>query len=116
MRDPRPTVERVGVFETQHGTAEQYINEAKHAVTWRRLHCCLIPSNAVELQLHPPACDHANFMPILRPPKKVKHRSSTTLREKLVTVGAKVALDGRYVTFRWPKSPCPGTWSGRFCA
>ncbi len=33
-------------------------------------------------------------------PKDVEHWSLTTLREKLVKIGAKVAAHGRYVTFQ----------------
>ncbi len=33
-------------------------------------------------------------------PKKVEHWSLTTLREKLVKIGAKVVRHGRYVTFQ----------------
>ncbi len=33
-------------------------------------------------------------------PKEVEHWSLTTLREKLVKIGAKVVAHGRYVTFQ----------------
>ncbi len=33
-------------------------------------------------------------------PKEVEHWSMTTLREKLVKIGAKVVSHGRYVTFQ----------------
>ena len=33
-------------------------------------------------------------------PREVEHRSLTTLREKLVKIGAKIVSHGRYVTFR----------------
>ena len=33
-------------------------------------------------------------------PKEVEHWSLTTLREKLVKIGAKVVSHGRYVTFQ----------------
>jgi hypothetical protein len=33
-------------------------------------------------------------------PKQVEHWSLTTIREKLVKIGAKVVADGRYVTFQ----------------
>ena len=33
-------------------------------------------------------------------PKEVEHWSLTTLREKLVKIGAKVVRHGRYVTFQ----------------
>ncbi len=39
-------------------------------------------------------------MPALALPKEVEHWSLTTLREKLVKIGAKVVIHGRYVTFQ----------------
>ncbi len=36
----------------------------------------------------------------LAPPKEVEHWSMTTLREKLIKIGAKIVRHGRYVTFQ----------------
>ena len=41
-----------------------------------------------------------NFMRTLALPKEMEHWSLTTLREKLVKIGAKVVRHGRYVTFQ----------------
>ena len=38
--------------------------------------------------------------------------SLTSLREKLIKIGAKVVSHGRYVTFQMAESPCPGSCSG----
>ena len=48
----------------------------------------------------------ANFMRMLALPKEVEHWSLTTLRERLVKIGAKVVSHGRYVTFNWPRWRC----------
>ncbi len=40
-------------------------------------------------------------------PKKVEHWSLTTLREKLVKIGAKVIRHGRYVTFQLAEVAIP---------
>ncbi len=64
-------VERVVAFYNQRGKAEQYIKEGKNAIRWTRLSCRSFRNNAV-----------------------------TTLREKLVKIGAKVVRHGRYVTFQ----------------
>ncbi len=40
-------------------------------------------------------------------PKEVKHWSLTTLREKLVKIGAKVVSHGRYVTFQLTEVAVP---------
>ncbi len=40
-------------------------------------------------------------------PKEVEHWSMTTLRDKLVKVGAKVVRHGRYVTFQLAEVAVP---------
>ncbi len=40
-------------------------------------------------------------------PKKVEHWSLTTLREKLIRIGAKVVSHGRYVTFQLTEVAVP---------
>ncbi len=43
----------------------------------------------------------------MRQPQKVEHWSLTTLREKLVKIGAKVVSHGRYVTFQLAEVAVP---------
>jgi hypothetical protein len=43
----------------------------------------------------------------LAPPKEVEHWSLTTLREKLIKIGAKVVRHGRYVTFQMAEVAVP---------
>jgi len=92
--------ERVVAFYNQRGKAEPYIKEGKNAIRWTRLSCRKFRNNAVRLQLHALAYNLANFMRTLALPKEVEHWSLTTLREKLVKIGAKVVRHGRYVTFQ----------------
>ncbi len=40
-------------------------------------------------------------------PEKVEHWSMTTLREKLIKIGAKVVRHGRYVTFQLAEVAIP---------
>ncbi len=54
-----------------------------------------------------PAYNLANFMRTLALPKEVEHWSLTTLREKLVEIGAKVVNHGRYVTFQLAEVAVP---------
>ena len=91
--------ERVVAFYN-HRTAEQYIKEGKYAIKWTRLSCSKFRNNEVRLQLHALACNLGNFMRTLALPKEVEHWSLTTLREKLVKIGAKVVRHGRFVTFQ----------------
>ena len=102
----RPT-ERVVAFYNQRGTAEQWIKEGKNAIKWTRLSCRRFRNNEVRLQLHALAYNLANFMRTLALPKEVEHWSLTTLREKLVKIGAKVVRHGRYVTFQLAEVAVP---------
>ena len=61
----------------------------------------------MRLQLHALAYNLANFMRTLALPKEVEHWSLTTLREKLVKIGAKVVSHGRYVTFQLAEVAVP---------
>ena len=99
--------ERVVAFYNQRGKAEQYIKEGKNAIRWTRLSCRKFRDNAVRLQLHALAYNLANFMRTLALPKEVEHWSLTTLREKLVKIGAKVVSHGRYVTFQLAEVAVP---------
>jgi hypothetical protein len=92
--------ERVVAFYNQRGTAEQHIKEGKNAIKWTRLSCQKFRNNEVRLQLHALAYNLGNFMRTLALPEAVEHWSLTTLREKLIKIGAKVVSHGRYVTFQ----------------
>ncbi len=94
------SAERVTLFYNQRGKAAQYIKEGKNAIKWTRLSCRKFRNNEVRLQLHALAYNLANFMRTLALPEEVEHWSLTTLREKLVKIGAKVVRHGRYVTFQ----------------
>ena len=91
----------------QRGKAEPYIKEGKNAIKWTRLSCRKLRNNEVRLQLHALAYNLANFMRTLALPKEVAHWSLTTLREKLVKIGAKVVSHGRYVTFQLAEVAVP---------
>jgi len=92
--------ERVVAFYNQRGTAEQWIKEGKGAIKWTRLSCRTFAANAVRLQLHVLAYNLGNFMRTLAIPKAAEPWSLTSLREKLIKIGAKVVSHGRYVTFQ----------------
>jgi hypothetical protein len=81
-------------------TGEQWIKEGKSAIKWTRLSCRSFAANAVRLQLHALASNLGNFMRTLAMPKAAERWSLTSLREKLIKVGAKVVSHGRYVTFQ----------------
>ena len=95
----RPAERIVGLYN-HRGTCEQYIKEGKGAIKWTRLSCRSFTANAVRLQLHALAYNLGNFMRTLAMPKAAESWSITSLREKLIKVGAKVVSHGRYVTFQ----------------
>jgi hypothetical protein len=51
--------------------------------------------------------DLANFVRTLALPKGVEHWSPTTIREKLVKIGAKVVAHGRYLVFQLTEVAVP---------
>ena len=87
-------------FYNQRGTAEQHIKEGKNAIRWTRLSCQKFRNNEVRLQLHALAYNMGNFLRTLALPDEVEHWSMTTLRDKLIKIGARVVRHGRYVTFQ----------------
>lgn len=89
----------VVAFYNQRGTAEQWVKEGKGAIKWTRLSCRSFNANAVRLQLHSLAYNLGNFLRTLATPEAIAHWSLTSLREKLIKIGAKVVSHGRYVTF-----------------
>ncbi len=102
----RPT-ERVVAFYNQRVTAEQWIKEGKGAIKWTRLSCRTFAANAVRLQLHALAYNLGNFMRTLAMPKRVEPWSLTSLRDKLIKIGAKVFSHGRYITFQMAEVAVP---------
>ena len=82
------------------GTCEQWIKEGKGAIKWTRLSCRTFAANAVRLQLHALAYNLGNFLRTLATPEPIKDWSLTTLKDKLIKIGAKVVSHGRYVIFQ----------------
>jgi hypothetical protein len=101
------SAEGIVAFYNRRGTCEQYIKEGKHAIKWTRLSCRTFAANAVRLQLHVLAYNLGNFMRTLAMPKAVERWSLTSLREKLIKIGAKVVSHGRYVTFQFAEVAVP---------
>jgi hypothetical protein len=99
--------ERIVAFYNHRGTCEQWIKERKGAIKWTRLSCRSFAANAVRLQLHALAYNLGNFMRTLAIPKGAEPWSLTSLREKLIKIGAKVVSHGRYVTFQMAEVAVP---------
>ncbi len=89
--------------EGRHGRRRR----VKNAINWTRLSCHSFRNNEVRLQLHALAYNLGNFLRTLALPEAVEHWSLTTLREKLIKIGAKVVRHGRYITFQLAEVAIP---------
>ena len=94
-------------FYNGRGTAEQWISEGKSAMTWTRLSCRSMVANAVRLQLHALAYNLANFLRTLALPDQIERWSLTSLREKVVKIGAKVIAHARFTVFQMAEVAVP---------
>lgn len=66
-----------------------------------------LTSNAVRLQLHALAYNLGTFLRTLATPEPIREWSLTTLKEKLIKIGAKVVCHARYVTFQMAEVAIP---------
>jgi len=98
---------RVVRFYNQRGTAEQWIKEGKNAVKWTRLSCHDFVDNQVRLQLFVLAYNLGNFLRQAVLPQVVRHWTLTTLREKLIKIGAKVVRHSRKIVFQMAEVAVP---------
>ena len=99
--------ENVVAFYNKRGTCEQWIKEGKGAIRWTRLSCRSFAANAVRLQLHALAYNLGNFLRTLATPEPIKDWSLTSLKEKLIKIGAKIVSHGRYVAFQMAEVAIP---------
>lgn len=99
--------ENVVAFYNKRGTCEQYIKEGKGAINWTRLSCRSFAANSVRLQLHALAYNLGNFLRTLATPEPISDWSMTSLREKLIKIGAKVVSHARYVAFQMAEVAIP---------
>ena len=98
---------RVVRFYNARGTAEQWIKEGKHAVKWTKLSCRRFKDNAARLQLFALAYNLANSLGQLALARSIRSWTLTTLREKLVKIGAKMVTHARYVVFQLAEVAVP---------
>ena len=86
------------------------LKEGKNAVKWTKLSCRTFKDNQTRLQLFALAYNLASFLRRLAVPKSVSHWILTTLREKLIKIGAKVTRHSKYVTFQLAEVAVPREW------
>jgi Transposase DDE domain group 1 len=76
-------------------------------VQWTKLSCRRFKDNAARLQLFALAYNLANFLRQLVLPKPIQGWTLTTLREKLIKIGAKVVSHARYLVFQLAEVAVP---------
>src|SRR5512146_584563 len=103
----RRSPKRVIKFYNGRGTAEQWIKEGKNALNWTRLLCRRFKDNQVRLQLFALAYNLASFLRQLALPRPVRTWTLTTLRERLIKIGAKVVSHAKAVTFQLAEVAVP---------
>jgi Transposase DDE domain group 1 len=92
----------------EDGAVHIWIKEGKGAIKWTRLSCRTFAANAVlRLQLHALAYNLGNFLRTLATPEPIKDWSLTSLKDKLIKIGAKVVSHGRYVAFQMAEVAIP---------
>jgi hypothetical protein len=103
----RRSPKRVVKFYNGRGTAEQWIKEGKDAIRRTRLSCRRFKDNQTRLQLFALAYNLGNFLRGMALPREGKHWSLTTLREKLIKIGAKVVSRSKSQTFQMAEVAVP---------
>lgn len=88
-------------------TCEQRIKEGKGVAKWTRLSCRSFAANAVRLQLHALAQNLGNCLRALATPVSVEEWPLTSLKEKLIKIGAKIVSHGRYVAYQMAQVAIP---------
>ena len=74
---------------------------------WTKLSCRRFKDNAARLQLFALAYNLANFLRQLVLPKPIRGWTLTTLREKLIKIGAKVVSHAKYLVFQLAEVAVP---------
>jgi hypothetical protein len=99
--------ERVVKFYNGRARRSSGFGRVRPRCTGRGSRAGAFRANAVRLQLFALACNLANFLRTLALPDAVAQWSLTTLREKLVKIGARIVCHGRYLVFQLAEVAVP---------
>jgi hypothetical protein len=83
------------------------IRPGKNTRKWTRLSCHDFSDNQVRFQLFALAYNLGNFLRRVALPRSIRHLSLTTLRDKLIKIGAKVISHARYTIFQMAEVAVP---------
>jgi len=98
--------ENVVAFYNKRGTCEQWIKEGKGAIKWTGCHVGHSPpTRFVYSFMRWPTI--RQFLRTLATPEPIKEWSLTSLKEKLIKIGAKIVSHGRYVAFQMAEVAIP---------
>ena len=103
------SAKKVVKFYNKRGTAEQWIKEGKNAVRWTKLSCRRFVANEARLLLFGLAYNLGNFLRTLVLPRSINNWTLTTLRERLIKLGAKAIRHARYIRFQVAEFIVSGT-------
>ena len=109
MTAPFPYGNFVNSFHFARRAVPHMDQGGQGASRWTRLSCRTFAANAVRLQLHALAYNLGNFLRTLATPEPIKDWSLTSLREKLIKVGARLVSHDRYVAFQMAERSMPDT-------
>jgi len=87
-------------FYNGRGTCEQWIKEGKYALEWMRLSCHEFKDNAVRLALFVLAYNLGNFLRRLVLPREMATWSLTSLKARVIKVGARLVKHARRLVFQ----------------
>jgi hypothetical protein len=76
-------------------------------IQWTKLSCRRFQDNEARLQLFALAYNRANFLRQLVLPKPIRGWTLTTLREKLIKIGAKGVRHSKYLLFQMAEVAAP---------
>ena len=93
-------------FYNQRGMAEQWIKEGRYAVKRTWLPCRSFKNNQARLPLFALAYNLGNLLRLALP-RSIRHWSLTTLRKKLIKIGATVVTLLRYVIIQMAEVVVP---------
>ena len=99
--------ENIVAFYNKRGTREQWIKEGNAAIKWTGCHAVPSPPTPSASSFMRWLYNLGNFLRTLATPEPIKGWSLTSLKEKLIKIGAKIVSHGRYVAFQMAEIAIP---------
>jgi hypothetical protein len=94
-------------LNNKRGTCEQWIEEGKGAIRWTRLSCRSFSAKRGPSSTSRTRLQSRQFPSHAGDRDPIKDWSLTSLKEKLIQIGAKVVSHGRYIAFQMAEVAIP---------